>query len=682
MKWISTLCLLVLAGMATRLSAQGKNGSKAAKVTPQDFVLPAAAVIDSNSNAVILSDLGTTEFIGNKNGWFSYVFKRRTRIRILNKKAFELATVKIHLYENATDKEVLSAVNATTYNLENGQVMAVPLGKDDLFADRLDKNNTQQKFTMPAVKEGSVIEYSYTITSDFIFRMRPWEFQNMEYPCLWSEYQVTIPSLLVYIFQKNGVHPFFIDKAEEGHETYLITETKPADGAYAPPGGTNLSVSANTSKHRWVIKDIPAFYAENYLSSPANYIDKIEFQLHQTNNGETTTDVMNTWAKATDELLKSEDFGLPLSEERNEYWLDKALSGITKENRGALQQAKDIYYYLANNFTCTSYYDKYINTTLQDVLKKRSGGVGELNLLLTALLLREKINAAPVLLSTREYGYNYPGYPVMDRLNYVVCRAVIDGKVYFLDASHNNLGFGQLPGNCYNGHARIISRTDSASIFLLPDSIKERKVTSVNIINDEKKKGLLSGSFQIQMGNMESYALRETIAKEGQKNYFTAMLNAARGDADITSCWIDSLQEPENPAKIEAAFLLKTGDNAELIYFNPVLWAGYKANPFAAATRQYPVEMDYPLNETYVLRMEIPEGFAVEELPKMTRMIYNVGEGIFEYLLQKTADFVQLRCSLQFKKANFDSDDYDSLREFFGQVVKKENEQIVFRKKK
>ncbi|MEP6750396.1 MAG: DUF3858 domain-containing protein [Bacteroidota bacterium] len=680
MKLISGLWVLLFLFLSTFLFAQGKSSLKAGKVSAQDFDLPASAVIDSSTDAVILSDAGVTEFVGNKKGWFSYVFRRRTRIKILNKKAFDLATVKVTLYTNDQDQEILSDLSASTYNLENGQLTETKLLKSDLFTVRPGKNHIEQKFTMPAVKEGSIIEYAYTINSNFTFNIPAWEFQNIHYPCLWSEYQVTIPSVLVYVFDRTGVHPFFIDKADEGHASYMLTRPPGEDLRGVPE--TNFTISANTIKHRWVMKDIPTFHVENYLTSPVNYLDKIDFQLHQTNNGETSTDVMPTWKAATERLLKDEDFGAFMNDETNESWIDKALEGVIKPNSGELQEARAIYYYIANNFTCTSHYNRFIMTSLQNVCKKHSGNVGELNLLLTAMLHKQSIKVAPVLLSTREFGFNFPGYPIMDRLNYVICRAVIGDKIYYLDASHSNLGFGNLPGNCYNGHARIISNTDSASIYFLSDSIKERKVTFVNIVNDEKKKGVLSGSFKIHLGQFESYSLRESIERTGEEKYFDDIKTAGRGDAEVTRTWIDSLRKPESDVVVNGDFVMKTGENTDILYFNPILWTGYRTNPFAAAVRQYPVEMLYPLDETYVLNAEIPEGFEVDELPKMAKVVYNDGEGSFEYLIQKGETTVQLRYTLRLKKANFDPDDYNSLRDFFAFIVKKQNEQIVFKRKK
>ena len=682
MKLVSFSIMFVFVFTTSNLLAQRKSNLKPGKITAVDFVLPASPAIDSNANAVIMSDIGVTQFVGNKTGYFNYVFKRKTRVKIINKKAFQLATVRIPLYVHNEDKEVLSDLTGSTYNLDNGQLIETKLEKSDIFIDKKDKNHLEEKFTLSAVKEGSIIEYSYTINSDFIFNMPSWEFQNDNYPCLWSEYQVTIPSLLVYIFDKRGVHSFFIDKQDEGHETYMITQQREA-GIGSDLEGERLTVNANTVKRRWVMKDVPAFHEEDYLTTPKNYIDRIEFQLHQTSSdGQNMNDVMPTWKKATEDLLKREDFGSFMNSEENSYWMDKILTGIIKENKDRIQQAKDIYYYVANNFTCTNYYNPRITATLLDVYKKHSGSVGDLNLLLAALLQKNKINASPVLLSTREYGFNYARYPIIDRLNYVICRIKLADHVYFLDASHPGLGFGNLPGNCYNGHARIISATDSASVYFMTDSIKERKITIVNIYNDEKSKGALTGNFQNQLGRFESYALRETIAGTGEKKYFDDLKTAARGDIEFTQTGIDSLKNPEDPVKVYGEFALKTGDNADIIYFNPLLWYGYKKNPFAAAERKYPVEMSYPLDDTYTLMVEIPTGFEVDELPKAAKVIYNGQEGFFEYLVQKNETMVQLRCSLKLKKANFDPEDYSSLRDFFGYIVKKQSEQIVFKRKK
>ncbi len=88
------------------------------------------------------------------------------------------------------------------------------------------------------------------------------------------------------------------------------------------------------------------------------------------------------------------------------------------------------------------------------------------------------------------------------------------------------------------------------------------------------------------------------------------------------------------------------------------------------------------MDETYTMTMEIPKGYVVDELPKSARVSYNTNEGFFEYLIQKNEDMVQFRTRIKLNKATFKPEDYASLREFFGYIVKKQSEQIVFKKKK
>jgi hypothetical protein len=655
--------------------AQDKSKVQFGKVVPADFKLPLTPVIDSNTNAVILSEMGNVHFIGNKNSWFSHVYKYQFRAKILNKKAFNLAKVSIHQYVDGDHKETVEDLAGTTYNLEDGKVVETHLEKNEIFDDKEEKHHFYKKFTLPAVREGSIIEYTYTLTSEFNFNLPIWNFQSVDYPSLWSEYSVEIPQTLSYVFVKQGVHNFVIDKNGTGHQSYRLT--KQSQGSLALTGGEDFFVNANTIKHQWAMKDIPAFHVENYLSSPRNYLDKIELQLSSIYNGEESKAQTNTWKKATEELLSWEDFGGALKDENN--WLDETLDKITGDLSDPLEKARAIYYYVNNHFTCTNHNDKYVRTNLRDVFKKNSGDVGELNLLLIAMLQKRSIVADPVLLSTREYGFNLSNYPVLDRLNYVITRVRIGANIYYLDPAHAQLGFGCLAGDCYNGHARIISKIDSGSVYFWADSLKEKKTTMVLISNSTN--GVLEGSFQSTLGSQESYNTRRTVSQIGEKAYFKSMQTAYGEDLEMEDPSIDSLKKPEDPVKINYNFKYKQASGSSLIYFNPLFAEAFRENPFKAAERKYPVEMPYAMDFNYIFNMEIPEGYLVDELPKSAKVVYNGEEGAFEYIIAKEADQIQLRCRLRLNKAYFTPEDYSTLRDFFTFVVKKENESIVLKKK-
>jgi Domain of Unknown Function with PDB structure (DUF3857) len=667
---MSILCLY-LSGACSY--AQGKAKHTLGKLTPADFSLPATTIVDSSTNAVILADLGDVHFVGNSKGWFSYVYVRQTRIKVLNKKAFDLATVKVRLYgQKSEDLDKLTNVQATAYTLENGQLQEIKMEPKDIYPTRVSQYWTETKFSVPGVKEGSIIDYTYTVTSKYEFHLPSWEFQYVNYPCLSSEYHVEIPQTLNYVFVRQGIHPYAVDKGSTGNSSYSVIEQ--AD--FTTLGGQDKEyiVNATTIKHDWVMKNIPAFGTEPYLTTPQNYVDKIGFQLSGIYNGEESFAHKNTWAKATEELLTQSDFGGTLSQ--NEYEIGELADKIPVGS-DALATAKAVYYYTSQHFTCTGA-GIYVRTDLKDVIRNNNGTVPEINLLLIGLLRRKGIEADPVLLSTREYGFNVVTYPILERLNYVIVRAKIGDRVYYLDAAHRQLGFGALASNCYNGHARIISAKDSGSVYFYADSLKESRVTMVLLAGTDKG---LAGSWQSTLGKQESYEVRLQLAENGQQQYFKDIQTSWGDDADISDVAIDSVDRLEDPVKVHYDFLLKQPIGAPVLYFYPMMGADFRVNPFAAAERKYPVEMNYVIDQTYVFSLMIPEGYVVDELPKSVRVAFNGDQGSFEYLTANQGDQVQLRCRIRLNKAWFGPDDYANLREFFAYVVKKENEQFVLKKK-
>ncbi|HTL08183.1 MAG TPA: DUF3857 domain-containing protein [Chitinophagaceae bacterium] len=663
----SLLVAVLLGCTCMTVSAQTKAPVKFGKIAAEDFVIKQP--YDTGAEAVVIADIGSTVIQGNAKGWFSLLYKRTTRIKILNKKGFDAAKVEIGLQTQGNAEEKLEDVRAYTYNLENGKPVETKLDAASIFKEQVNKNYREFKFTMPAVKEGSLIEYSYTIKSDFISNLRGWFFQS-EYPCLWSEYEVGIPDFLNYVTIGQG---------------FLTPEVN--TGAYNAnfrvilPGGAdrdevvNLDGVVNT--RRWVVKNIPALKTEGYTTTVKNYIGAVNFQFsgYQFRGG-IPHDFMGNWQLLGEKLMKREDFGVALF--KNNNWLDDDLKTITNGAASKLDKARKIFVFVRDNVTCTDHTALLMETGIKDCYKKHSGNVAEINLLLAAMLRHEGITADPVLLSTREHGFTNELYPLLDRFNYVICRATIDNQEYDLDASSPYNGFAKLPTACFNGHGRLITSENALPVYYMADSLKEQKITSVFISNDEKAG--LSGSFKSQLGYYESLELREKLKGEAAA-HLKQIKNSFGFEADIINGGIDSLKQPDMPATVHYDFAFTPAAEGQVMYFNPMLSEGYKKNPFMSAERQYPVEMPYAMDETYLLNMEVPNGYTVEELPKSTRVAFNDDEGSFEYLVQQSGESIQLRCRVRLNKATFLPEDYSSLRDFFAFVVKKQNEQIVFKKK-
>ncbi len=659
-------CFVLLLFMTTA-SAQKNSAYKFQKITAEDLKRKHYTV-DSQAHAVYIADVGSSQINGNMKGGFTIEFRRRARVHILNKNGNDEANVTIPLFTAGSSTEKLSDLKATTYNLENGEIKESKLQKEGIFTDKYSKNLILKKFTFPHVREGSIVDFEYTIESDFISNLQPWTFQG-ESPRLWSEYNVALPEFLHYVFLSQGYVAYHLNDQKDRQEKFTIMD---GSGIY----NEKYDFNAKVTDYKWVMKDVPGLKEENFTSSIKNYVAKIEFQLAALRKPLTYRTMMSTWPELSQELLSSEDFGSTLNS-GNSY-LDETLESLLAGASTETEKALRIYQYVRDNFT-TQGAGIYLSETLRNTFKTKKGNVASINLLLIAMLRSAKIHAEPVILSTREHGYTSPLYPVLSKFNYLVTRVNVDGKYLLLDATESRLGFGRLLPECYNGHARIVNE-EATAIDLMADSVKERKVTAVmlNAAADGKWLGTVN---QLQ-GYYESYKTRNQVREKGEEEFFKQVKKDFGLDVTLQNPRIDSLNQYEEPVAVRYAFSLDM-NNEDIIYLNPVFGEGYHENPFKSAERLYPVEMPFTSDETYVATINIPEGYVVDELPKSMKVKLNEEEeGIFEYLVSHSGNTISMRTRVVLRKAFFSPEEYGLLREFFNMIVAKQKEQIVLKKKK
>ena len=660
------------------LPAQDKSNYKFAKISSSDFDIPVLK-FDSGANAIIIADIGNTSFEGNNKGFFTLVFKRSIRVKILNKNGFDIGARQISLYHDFEgNNEKLSSLKGSTFNLENGVVSETKLDEKSVFSEKYNKNIDHIKFSMPALKDGSIFDLEYVVRSPFDFQLQPWEFQG-EYPCLWSEYEVTIAPPFHYVMKFQGDQKFDINTNKLVPGVFSIRK-----GEDNTMTASMYTLNGNSIQQRWVKKNVAVLHEEPFTTTLTNYNARVSFQLNyfQWSEENERHDHMSTWSNAAKELLENEEFGKALDRENN--WMSDELNGIILTSATDEEKATQIFNFVRDNFKVVNkegYVQEtiYVQSSLKDVFKKREGNVGEINLLLTAMLRKSGLRADPMILSTRANGVANSSYPLISEYNYVITVLKIGTRVYTLDASMFN-GFGQLPVKCYNGWGHIINEENPQGLLFSSDSIRETGLTRVIIINDEKGKS--SGSYTGMPGKNESNEIREDIFGSSLIKYGKKIESDMGSDFSFDNFGIDSLKQPDFPLTIHYDFDIKNFSSGDIIYFNPMMGERYKTNPFKSMDRHYPVEIPFLIDETFLLNMDVPVGFQVDELPQSTRVAYNGNEGIFEYLIQKGDGNLQMRVHLKLNKAFFDVEEYNTLRDFFAMVVKKENEQIVFKKSK
>ncbi len=650
-------------------SCQESPYLKFGKITTEELQKKVYSV-DSSANAVVLSDVGDMSIEGNSKGWFSVYTKRHKVVHILNKNGYDVASMEVGLYTENETEEKLEDVKAVTYNLEGGKIVETKLESKNIFTEKRSKHLIIKKFTLPNVKEGSIIEVQYAVVSDYIHHLDPWNFQG-SVPCLWSELKFSVPQFFSYAFLSRGYVKMAINDKKDRTTNFTVRETRGTGSA------ETYSITSGVTDYRWVMKDIPELKEENFTSTLENHIAKIEFELISKNQPLEPYNYSGTWTKLTKNLMDADFFASGIKGSNG--WLSDETKPMFASSKSDLDKAKKVYNYVRDGFTCTDYSSMYLEQSVKSTFKSKKGRSSEINMLLVAMLRNAGLQADPVILSRSSRGYAYDLYPLVDRFNYVIAQVKMGDKLVYLDASHSHLGFGKLLPDCYNGHARVVDEA-ATPLYFLADSLRERKVTALFLNNDAK--GGWRGNMSQTPGYYESYRLRDKIKEKGEAEFFKEVQKDFGGDVKIENGHVDSLLNYDEPVGI-AYELSYAPEKEDILYLNPMFGEGYKKNPFTSAERYYPVEMPYTTDETYILTMEVPEGYVVDELPKQILAKYDEeGTSFFEYRIQQSGTTISLRSRIKLARAYYAPDEYEGLRAFFNMVVKKQGEQIVFKKKK
>lgn len=630
---------------------------------------------DSSASAVVLYDYGHSYFNFNTYDYtFDLTFETHVRIKILNKDALDRGTFEINLYEDGRYKEEITRYKGYTFNLEKGKIVKSKLKKSNRFIEEVNSNNKSVTYTFPDVKVGSVIDFTYTKTSDFDYNLESWFFQS-DIPVVWSEYEVEIPEYYHYNKNTKGYIASHIYDESSKNRTHTMTSKSRKGLQVSKTSYTNQELSYYENNYRIVYKDVPAFKNERFIGAAKDYISHIDFELESVKYPNSTLKQYSTdYESIGQKLLDSERYGSQLNSTR---FLKDQVNLIQNRYTDPTEQMQAAYSWVQNNIKWDGYNSLYAKESIKDVYRNKEGRAGGVNLLLTTLLRALDINAYPVALSTRSNGILPITHPSVTSFNYTIAYAKINGKEYLLDATEKNLPINQLPSRCLNGKGRIISDNGGKWIELKGNTKYQRSEMIKASINSD---GELIGKRRVVSNSYAAFSKRNSIEEEGGiDNYFESY---AENDSDYTieNYTVDKYEEINSPLIENMDISLQVMDDEDIVYFNPLLYFKVEDNPFVQEKRDYPVDFSYISNKKYILQMEIPEGYEATEIPEKIYASLPNNAGKFTYQVVNNGNNLMVISQISLNKQMFLPNEYNSLKLFFKMIVDKHSEVIVFKK--
>jgi len=628
--------LLILFGGLTNLYGQKTEGY--GNVSIKEFSNEAFA--KDTAAAVVLFDVGSLELDpGSTTG---SVYRRHMRVKILKKQAFnEWGNQRFYVGISGNLK-----VKGTTYNLENGVIKKFDVEESSIMKSKYDRETEQIVIAFPNVREGSVVEFSYVRTYEELYVPRLWTFQH-SIPSRRSEFTLSVP-IKNLRYRADG--SYWAPAKEVVHNLngplIPVENEKKYDGGY----------------YRWLFTNIPAFVPEPLMPDDDPFTSYVAFAMRYLD-----------WKSLYYEVSLDATFGEIV---RRHKFLEKTAEELTAGFVDERQKIKAISDYVKQNVQYTGVNDNW-GTNPNELLDKKKGSSGDINLLLGSLLQKAGLKVNMVLLSTRDHGTIDKKVPALWQFNYVVCEVSTKDGDILVDATEKLLPYDMLPSRCFNQTGFLVG-TDQFGWIPVDPTKRDKVLLDATVTFTES--GGLKGKVKSYKEGYAAFDVRKKYSEGGEKDYKIDLGN---------KLWNIEKHEIKNVLNIEKPleeacdisiddYVIQANDK---MYFNPHLFLREEANPFAAESRKYPIDFEKLIDKTVVCNLVIPPNYSVEELPENKVLVLpgNAGKCIFSTTVNGSN--IQVMSKLTLNKTFFLPAEYAYLREFYGKVVAKKAENIVLKQK-
>jgi hypothetical protein len=630
-----------------------------------------------NANAAVLYREHRTNFEYSQEDGFFVMTEVFERIKIYNKEGFDWATKKVSLYQGSSgSKEIISGLKGYTYNLaSDGKIEEIKLRNDGIFDEEASKYLDITKFTMPSITEGCVIEYKYKVKSPFIQNIDEYRFQE-KIPIDYAYLRFAAPEYLNYKTHQKGWLPFKIDKnGRDRTMSYRYTESAVTSNNVVDKTRT-ADITFREDIYEVTIINVPSLNDEKYSGNIDNYATSLKFELSYTKfPGASFKTFTATWEDVSKTVFESPSFGDELK--KTNYFeedIDNLLKGVSNESDKMMR----VFEYVKTKMTWNSIGGMSSDEGVKSAYKDGEGNVGDINLMLTAMLRYAGLNANPVLVSTKSHGI--PIYPTINGFNYVI-GSVIDrsGVVHLLDATNKKNEINILESKLLNWQGRIISAEGNST--WVPLSPKDHAVTNTMV------NASFNEDFSIKGTSQNRYTGHYSL--EYRNKYFNLSSDEKRkniedeiGETEVSEVEFKNLEKLYEPVQLSYNF--ESFDIVENIndklYFSPMLYLVIKENPFKLEERMYPIDYGYPVKDRYLITIAIPEGYQVESMPESIQFGLEENMGSFRYSASNMTDKIQLSVEFAINEPLMAATSYTSLKKFYQLVIEKENEKIVLSK--
>ncbi len=608
---------------------------------------------NESAQAAVIYKVGDCNISFDQHNGFQTRYVIKTRIKIYTKEGYGHAMQSV-VYRSGSTTQVYFD-DAFTYNLEDGKIVKTPLKKDGIFDEAVTKYVSRKKIQFPNVKVGSILEFTCTVAASGVMTPPQWSFQS-QIPVDFSQYSVHIPEYLIYnTNQKGSLFPKVAKRQQERSGGYAETITT------------------------YTAENMPALLDEGYVVNIENYTSGVAHELAAVRlpmrYSVYSEKVASDWTTIAKRMYTYDDFG---GELKKKGYFEKQIDSLAAGLQSRDEIIRAVFDFCKSQVKWNKRYGLFCENGVKSAFRQRMGNVADINLMLTAMLRHLEIEASPVLVSTRDNGIVL--FPSISNFDYVIVGVQTPTGFILLDATEEFSVPDILPLRDLNWFGRLIRENGtSEQIDLIPSGMS-KKLTFVNA--QLQPDGKISGKIKNTYTKYEALEFRERSRGVGRETFIEG-LETRYGNIQIGDYARD------NEADVNQALAERfdfTDDKAVetiggKLYFSPMLFLSMKENPFRQEKREYPVDFGYPTQSRLNATIRIPDGYQVESMPESLSLDTESGSGSFKFALALQNDAIQLTVTAETKTSLVAADDYTMLKAFYQQIVDKQNEKIILKKR-
>lgn len=647
---------------------------KFGKVSKEE-VLEQVHPLDKEANAAVLFREYKVSYEYNSFSGFTLVTRVHERIKIYNKDGFDWANKVISVYKNNSKREEVTSIKGFTYNINDGKVEEEKLRNNGILEEEVNKYWNKTTLTMPAVKEGSVVEYEYSIRSPFLTSIDEILLQYT-IPTNRLEVTVSVPEFLGFrkhFNLKSGLDfPLTESRKPVTHKINNVVNSR---GNSVQLQGVSDELSYILNIYEWTKNNIPALEEENHIDYLQNYAASLKWELQYTKfPNQVIENYAETWEGVTSTIYWDEGYETELN---RTGFFEEDLALVLKDLNSAEEKITAIYSFLKEKVKWNGYFGYLPEKGTRSAYKDGEGNVGDLNTLLTSMLKYAGLKAYPVLVSSKSNGI--PVFPTRQGFNYVISAVEIPGRFIFLDATDPNSAVNELPHRARNWQGRLImDKENSTWVDIMPKE-KSEHITTLNMKFGEDLN--LEGKQRSRYSGLFAKRYRDTYMGTSEENRLQS-LEKGKGNIDILNLKIENESLIGSDVEQVFDFQLKSAVESigERIYLKPLVYEAVDESPFKADTRKYPIFFDFPSVHQTTVNLMVPTGYVVETLPESVVLELNSGAGTFTFQVIQNKNFLRIHSVLEINNIAFTPADYGALQDFYNKLVDKHTEAIVFKK--